>query len=104
MFRSRFLTFVGFVSMVMELLPLVQCAVAASTSVAPASGEVAVTAGALSPVQKWKAEEVLRGVGAPVSKSATLLSVSVQPAFLRIAAVVLLSVGVAVVSAQLAPS
>ena len=74
------------------------------TSDAPASGDVAVTAGALSPVQKWKFDAVLRGDGAAVSKSATLLSVSVQPSALRMAAVVLLRVGVAVVSAQLAPS
>src|SRR4029079_8770674 len=75
-----------------------------ATADAPASGDVAVTAGALSPVQKWKFDAVLRGAGAPMSKSATLLSVSVQPSALRMAAVLLLRVGVAAASKQLAPS
>src|SRR6476469_4578158 len=47
-----------------------------ATSVAPASGDVAVTAGALSPVQKWKGDAVFLGEGASASKSAALLSVS----------------------------
>src|SRR5438094_4293007 len=40
------------------------------TSVAPASGDVAVTAGALSPVQKWTGDAVLRGAGGGAVKSA----------------------------------
>src|SRR6266550_4668283 len=56
------------------------------TPTAPASGEFAVTAGALSPVQKWNGDALLRGVDASASKSAELSSVSVQPSFLRTAA------------------
>src|SRR5215208_6144725 len=52
-----------------------------ATSVAPAGGVVAETAGARSPL--------LRGSGAPTVKSATLLSVSVAPPAARLAEVVL---------------
>src|SRR5262249_15957528 len=47
---------------------------------------------------------VLRGLGVPVTKSVLLLSLSVQPAFVRIAAVLLLRLGVGPVpSKQLVP-
>src|SRR5204863_5818853 len=67
------------------------------TSLAPASGEVAVTAGALSPVQKCSVVAVFRGAGAGagLSKSPALLSVSVQPSFFRTPAVVFERVGAA---------
>ena len=48
------------------------------------------------------AENLLRGFGVPMSKSLPLLSVSVQPPFLRIAAVVALVFGVVLVSEQFA--
>ena len=46
--------------------------------------------------------ELLRGVGAPATKSLALLSVSTQPSSRRSAAVVLLSVGAGLVSEQFA--
>src|SRR5437868_6917787 len=49
-------------------------------------------------------EEEFRGLGAAATKSAELLSVSTQPSFARIAAVVLLSAGAAAISKKLAPS
>src|SRR5256885_12943223 len=65
------------------------------TSLAPASGELAVTTGALSPVQKWKGDAVFRGFGAPAAKSIAFLSESVQPLSARRSAVVLLGGGAA---------
>ena len=50
------------------------------------------------------ADAVFRGVGAPVEKSALLLSVSVQPPTFRIAAVMLVSADVALTSEQFVPS
>src|SRR2546427_10797541 len=74
------------------------------TPTAPDRGDVAVTAGALSPGQKWKGDAVFRGLGAPTAKSAPLLSVSTQPSLIRIAAVGLLRLGVGPVpSKQLVP-
>ncbi len=58
--------------------------------------------GFVVPVQGLNAAPVLRGDGAPVEKSAALLSVSVQPLASRRAAVVFVSAGVAVPSKQLA--
>src|SRR5438552_4207786 len=57
-----------------------------ATPVAPASGEVAVTAGALSPVQKWAGDALLRGAGGSPSKSVELLSLSGLAALFRQAA------------------
>src|SRR5438445_8113835 len=71
------------------------------TPTAPESGEVAVIAGALSPVQKWKGDAVLRGFAALMAKSDALLSVSTQPSPVRIAAVVLLRFAIGVPSKQL---
>jgi hypothetical protein len=51
-------------------------------------------------VQELVAEAVFRGVGAPIEKSALLLSDSVQPLVLLIAAVVFERVPTAVVSGQ----
>src|SRR5687768_18039154 len=67
--------------------------------VAPFRGSVEKTAGPSSTIGA-----VRRGFGAPVTKSAELLSVSVEPPFLRNRAVVLLGATdpVLVVSAQLA--
>ena len=56
------------------------------------------------PPQIFSGEDELRGLGAPVVKSALLLSVSVQPLLKRSAAVVLESVAVgALPSAQVEP-
>ena len=85
-------------------LNVIVMSVLKATPVAPASGEVAVTAGALSPVQKWSGDVVLRGAGASASKSVELLSLSVQPAFFRKAAVAFESVGAAAPSKKFAPS
>src|SRR5947207_6801261 len=57
---------------------------------APAAGVRAVRVGGSSPVQAWRAEDLLRGVGPPlVTKSKEFESVSVQPSDRRSAAVVL---------------
>src|SRR5437867_7310290 len=72
------------------------------TPTAPSSGDVAVTAGALSPVQKWNGDALLRGVEARASKSAELSSVSVQPSFLRTRAVVFDGAGAAAPSKKFA--
>src|SRR5438270_4313273 len=85
-------------------LKVIPMLVLKETSVAFARGEVAVTTGALSPVQKCNGEAVFRGAGPLTSKSARLLSVSVQPSSFRFAAIVLFRAGVAAVSEQLAPS
>ena len=59
------------------------------------SGEtVTIASGVGPPLQTFVGLAVLRGVGAPVAKSAPLLLVSVQPAPARIAAVVLERVAV----------
>src|SRR5574341_1043183 len=54
-------------------------------------------------VQEFVGEEVLRGFGAPVAKSAALFSVSVQPLLPRRSAVVLLGAGAALPSMQVVP-
>src|SRR4051812_2708933 len=61
-----------------------------STPEAPLGGTVEATLGATSAAHDVVGEPVLRGVGAPAAKSEPLSSVSVQPAFLRSTAVVLL--------------
>src|SRR5207244_6958290 len=63
-----------------------------ATPDAPLAGAVEATAGARS-VQLPGADAVLRGAGAPATKSDKLLSLSTQPAPTRKAAVVLLSAG-----------
>jgi len=59
-----------------------------------AAGQVGIT-GWLAPAQGCSGAAVLRGNGAPVTKSLLLLFVSVQPLPLRSTAVVLLGAGVA---------
>src|SRR5439155_21622665 len=83
------LTFTGSLKPIVMLL-------STATFTAPEAGARLVTAGASSPVP------VLRGLGAPMSKSAELLSVSVAPLALRSAAVVLLRAAVGEVSEQFA--
>src|SRR5690349_17969453 len=46
---------------------------------APSPETVLATLGAVSALQSWNGEAVFRGVGAPVEKSAALLSLSMQP-------------------------
>ena len=74
------------------------------TWVAPPSGVVSATAGALSPEpQGLGVVAALRGAGRVISvKSAPLLSVSVQPPRLRAAELVLSSVGAAAPSKKFA--
>src|SRR5437763_6996215 len=55
-----------------------------------------------SPPQEFAGAALLRGIGPTMTKSLTLLSVSMQPLFFRTAAEVLLSTIVGVVSEQLA--
>src|SRR5882672_11136998 len=61
-----------------------------------------VPEGLFTPLQVLVADAEFRGLGAPVAKSARLLSVSVQPLLVRKPAVVLLSVGAAAPSKKLA--
>jgi hypothetical protein len=61
-------------------------------------GQVATIGGAVGAPHTLRALARLRGAGAPVLKSAPLLSVSVQPPAARRAAVVLLRVGATVPS------
>src|ERR671937_302530 len=76
-----------------------------ATSVAPFAGEVLATAGAVSLPQIWVGVRVVRGAGAPATKSAPLLSVSWQPPLLRKSAVVFEIVGAAEApSKKFAPS
>ena len=76
-------------------LKVTSTTVSVGTLASPSAGVVSITVGGTSTPQLLVGEAVLRGVGAPVVKSAALSSVSVQPALLRIAAVVLVSAGVA---------
>jgi hypothetical protein len=64
-----------------------------ATFVAPSAGELPVTLGGSSLGQKLSGVSALRGDGGPLTKSAPLLSVSVQPPLRRNAEVVLLSAG-----------
>src|SRR5512140_2366600 len=75
------------------------------TAVAPVTGEVLVTAGAVSPPAHGASGVAeLRGAGVPAEKSARFESVSVQPLAARSAAVVFARVGaVSPPSAQFAP-
>jgi len=57
-----------------------------------------------STAQLFVGDELFRGLGAPIAKSVLLLSVSRQPPFFLIAAVVFVSAGVAAPSKQFAPS
>src|SRR5439155_3147621 len=81
-------------------LKVIAMLVLKETSVALFRGDVAVTAGALSPVQKCNGDAVLRGLGAPTAKSDALLSESVQPLSARRTAVVLLGAAVAAPSSK----
>src|SRR5438128_8237511 len=76
-----------------------------ATSVAPFAGDVLATAGAESLPQIWVGVSIVRGAGAPATKSAELLSVSWQPPLLRKSAVVFEIVGAAAApSKKFAPS
>src|SRR5438094_2063451 len=81
-------------------LKMIAMLVLKETSVALFRGDVAVTAGALSPVQKCNGDAVLRGLGATTAKSDALLSESVQPISARRTAVVLLGAAVAAPSSK----
>ncbi len=84
--------------------------VTATVSSVESPGKTAPGAAAPTPVGSVEVEQtatgdaVLRGLGAPSSKSEPLLSVSVHPPALRSAAVVLLVVGPTEPSKKLAPS
>src|SRR5262249_50907639 len=66
--------------------------------------EIEITGRTGPPEHGFNADAVLRGAGAPTVKSELLLLLSVQPPFLRSAAVVLLRIGVAAPSKKSAPS
>jgi hypothetical protein len=78
------------VSTLTPSLKVTEMFASAATPLAPAAGDRASTDGASSAPQTWNGDAVLRGVGAPTTKSFRLLSVSMQPLPLRRAALVLL--------------
>ncbi len=80
-------------AMVTGSLKVTSTVTSTGTLVATLAGLVSVTMGGTSTPQLLVGEAVLRGVGAPVLKSAALLSVSTQPAPLRMVAVVLEGAG-----------
>jgi hypothetical protein len=73
------------------------------TVAANVAGQLATTGAFTVPPHGLSGEAVLRGAGAPVVKSALLMSVSVQPLLRRIAVVVFVRVAVGAFSKKFAP-